>query len=83
MVITFEHLTFREGIGFTRQIVPERLKLKHNSFGIISEHPNLDGIFVITGLVAVGDLSCFNDIGIKIPEQVAVIGLCLQSSNQN
>ena len=40
----------------------------------MTDHPDVEGIFAITDLVAVGVLSYFNDIGIKIPEQVAVIG---------
>ena len=60
LVYTCENVTFQEGIDFAKQI--------------IEEHPDVDGIFAITDLVAVGVLSYFNDIGIKIPEQVAVIG---------
>jgi LacI family transcriptional regulator len=54
------NVTFHEGINFAEQI--------------INEHPDVDGIFAITDLVAIGVLSYFNDIGIKITEQVAVIG---------
>jgi LacI family transcriptional regulator len=60
LVYTCENVTFQEGIDFAKQI--------------IEEHPDVDGIFAITDLVAVGVLSYFNDVGIKIPEQVAVIG---------
>jgi len=60
LVYTCENVTFQEGIDFAKQIS--------------EEHPDVDGIFAITDLVAVGVLSYFNDNNIKIPEQVAVIG---------
>jgi LacI family transcriptional regulator len=60
LVYTCENVTFQEGIDFAKQI--------------IEDHPDVEGIFAITDLVAVGVLSYFNDKGIKIPEQVAVIG---------
>ncbi|SDX80047.1 LacI family DNA-binding transcriptional regulator [Flavobacterium degerlachei] len=60
LVYTCENVTFQEGVDFAKQI--------------IEEHPDVDGIFAITDLVAVGVLSHFNDNNIKIPEQVAVIG---------
>lgn len=60
LVYTCENVTFQEGIDFAKQI--------------ISEHPDVDGIFAITDLVAVGVLSYFNDTKIKVPEQIALIG---------
>lgn len=60
LVYTCENVTFQEGIDFAKQI--------------LDEHKDVDGIFAITDLVAVGVLSYFNDNDIKIPEQVAVIG---------
>ncbi|EIA09392.1 LacI family DNA-binding transcriptional regulator [Flavobacterium frigoris] len=60
LVYTCENVTFQEGIDFAKQI--------------LEEHPDVDGIFAITDLVAVGVLSYFNDNNVKIPEQVAVIG---------
>lgn len=60
LVYTCKNVTFDEGSEFAKQI--------------IKEHPDVDGIFVITDLVAVGVLSYFNEIGILIPEQVAIIG---------
>jgi LacI family transcriptional regulator len=60
LVYTCKNVTFEEGMHFAKQI--------------IEEHPDVDGIFVITDLVAVGVLSYFNEIGISIPEQVAIIG---------
>ena len=60
LVYTCKNVTFEEGSEFAEQI--------------IKEHPDVDGIFVITDLVAVGVLSYFNEIGIQVPDQVAVIG---------
>ena len=60
LVYTCKNVTFEEGMEFAKQI--------------IEEHPDVDGIFVITDLVAVGVLSYFNEIGISIPEQIAIIG---------
>jgi LacI family transcriptional regulator len=43
LVYTLVKVTFQEGIDFAKQI--------------IEEHPDVDGIFAITDLVAVGGLS--------------------------
>ena len=60
LVYTCKNVTFEEGLEFAKQIA--------------AEHPDVDGIFVITDLVAVGVLAHFNEVGIKVPEQVKVIG---------
>lgn len=60
LVYTCKNVTFEEGLEFAKQIV--------------QEHPDVDGIFVITDLVAVGVLAYFNEKGIEVPNQVAVIG---------
>ena len=60
LVYTCKNVTFEEGKEFAKQIA--------------SEHPDVDGIFVITDLVAVGVLAHFNEVNIKVPEQVKVIG---------
>ena len=60
LVYTCEIVSFQEGVDFAAQI--------------INDHPDIEGIFAITDLVAVGVLSHFNNIGIKVPEQIAVIG---------
>lgn len=60
LVYTCKNVTFDEGKLFAAQI--------------IKEHPDVDGIFAITDLVAVGVLAHFNENGIKVPEQVKVIG---------
>ena len=60
LVYTCEAVTFEEGRDFAKQI--------------INEHPDIDGIFAITDLVAVGVLAYFNENKINVPEQVAIIG---------
>ena len=60
LVYTCDKVTFQEGFNFTAQI--------------LKEHPDVDGIFVITDLVAAGIISYCNENKIKIPEQIAVIG---------
>jgi LacI family transcriptional regulator len=60
LVYTCKNVTFEEGKEFAEQI--------------IKDHPDVDGIFVITDLVAVGVLAYFNEINIKVPQQVKVIG---------
>lgn len=60
LVYTCENVTFEEGINFAKKI--------------IKDHADVDGIFAITDLVAVGVLSHLNDTKIKVPEQIALIG---------
>jgi len=60
LVYTCKNVTFEEGLAFAEQIT--------------EEHPDVDGIFVITDLVAVGVLTYCNKKGIKIPNDIAVIG---------
>ncbi len=60
LVYTCKNVTFEEGKLFASQIVKEQ--------------PDVDGIFVITDLVAVGVLSYFNEHHIKVPNDIKVIG---------
>lgn len=60
LVYACHNVTFDEGRTFAKQI--------------IKEHPDVDGMFVITDLVAVGVLSYFNENNIPVPNQVKVIG---------
>ena len=41
---------------------------------LLEKHPDLDGLFAITDLVAVGALRAFEERGYRVPEDVAVIG---------
>lgn len=60
LVYTCENVTFDEGFEFAKKIV--------------DDHPDIDGIFAITDLVAVGALSFFNENNISVPKQIALIG---------
>ena len=60
LVFSCKSITFEQGVEFAKQIVEENL--------------DIDGIFVITDLVAIGVLAHFNKIGIKVPDQIAIIG---------
>lgn len=45
-----------------------------NAKKLLKEKKNIDAIFAITDLVAVGILKCFNESNIKIPKDIAVFG---------
>jgi len=60
LVYTCQNVTYEEGFEFAKQIVVE--------------HPDVDGIFAITDLVAVGVMSYLKEIEIAIPNQIALIG---------
>lgn len=47
---------------------------KENARLLMQEHKDVDGIFINTDLVAVGAISEFNKAGIKIPEEIAIVG---------
>ena len=36
--------------------------------------PQIDGLFSITDSTAIGDINHFKNIGLKVPEDIAVIG---------
>ena len=60
LVYTCTRVSFEEGFEFAKQIC--------------ENYPAVDGIFVITDLVAVGVLAYLNENNIKVPDQTAVIG---------
>lgn len=60
LVYTCKNVTFDEGLFFGKKIN--------------EEHPDIDGVFVITDLVAVGVLTYFNEKKINVPKDIAVIG---------
>ena len=45
-----------------------------NAKKVMEEHPEIDAIFAVTDLVAIGVIKYFNEIGISIPERIAVLG---------
>lgn len=60
LVYTCDKVDFEEGYAFAKKIV--------------EDHPDVDGIFVITDLVAFGVLNYFQDAGISVPNRIKVIG---------
>jgi LacI family transcriptional regulator len=60
LVYTCDKVNFEEGRDFTQQL--------------FEEHPDVDGIFAITDLVAVGALAYCNEQKINVPKDVKVIG---------
>lgn len=60
LVYECKNVTFEEGKLFAEQI--------------LNDHPDVDGIFAITDLVAIGVLSYFNENKILVPEQIKIIG---------
>lgn len=46
----------------------------NNAEKMLKEHTDVDAIFAITDLVAIGVIKYLNEIGIKIPGQIAVFG---------
>jgi LacI family transcriptional regulator len=60
LVYTCTDVTFDEGKEFGKQI--------HE------QHPDVDGIFAITDLVAIGALAYLTENGVDVPNEIAVIG---------
>jgi LacI family transcriptional regulator len=60
LVYTCKNVTFEEGYEFAKKIHTENI--------------DIDGIFAITDLVAIGAITYFKEVGIKIPEQISIIG---------
>lgn len=45
-----------------------------NAKKVTKEHPEIDAIFAVTDLVAIGIIKYFNEIEISIPQRIAVLG---------
>ncbi|PTX62261.1 LacI family transcriptional regulator [Kordia periserrulae] len=60
LVYIFDNMTFEVGEMFAQKI--------------LREHPDVDGIFVNTDLVAIGAITEFNRNGVKIPEDISIVG---------
>lgn len=60
LIYTAENLSFEDGY--------------HLADEIIAKHPNVDGIFSFTDLVATGVLVRLKELKIKVPKQIAIIG---------
>ncbi len=46
----------------------------NSTLKLLEKHPDIDGLFAITDLVAVGALRAFENRGLRIPKDLAVIG---------
>lgn len=60
LVYACKQVTFDEGKEFAQQI--------------LAEHPDVDGIFAVTDLVAVGVLAHLNEIKRQVPAEIKLIG---------
>ena len=60
LVYLLNDMSFEEGKFYANQL--------------LKDHKNVDGIFINTDLVAIGAITEFNKQGIKVPEQINVIG---------
>jgi len=47
---------------------------KMNAHQLLKDHNDVDGIFINTDLVAIGAITEFNEQGIKIPEDISIVG---------
>ena len=60
LVYICNDMTFEEGEIFAEKLINDR--------------KNVDGIFINTDLVAIGAITKFNALGVKIPEDISIIG---------
>lgn len=60
LVYVLNDVSFEEGKYYTKKLV--------------EEHKNVDGIFVNTDLVAIGAITAFNEMNIKVPEDISIVG---------
>lgn len=60
LIYKCKSLTFGEGFRLAKKIV--------------QDHPDVDGVFAFTDLVASGVLKRFNDLNIQVPGQISVMG---------
>jgi len=60
LVYILNDMSFEEGSYFAKQL--------------LKDHGDVDGIFINTDLVAIGAISEFNKRGVKIPEQISIVG---------
>ncbi|WP_452223906.1 LacI family DNA-binding transcriptional regulator [Lacinutrix chionoecetis] len=47
---------------------------KNTAKQLLEDHDDVDGIFINTDLVAIGAISEFNKLGVKIPEDISIVG---------
>ncbi|MBR9915399.1 MAG: LacI family transcriptional regulator [Algicola sp.] len=47
---------------------------KQNAAQLLEDHDDVDGIFINTDMVAIGAITEFNQRGVKIPEDISIVG---------
>jgi LacI family transcriptional regulator len=47
---------------------------KKNAQQLLKDHKDVDGIFINTDLVAIGAMTEFNKLGVKVPEEISIVG---------
>ena len=60
LVYLLNDMSFEEGKNFAKQL--------------LKDHKHVDGIFINTDLVAIGAITEFNNQGVRVPEQINVVG---------
>lgn len=60
LVYICEKVDYQDGITVAKQL--------------LAEHKDVDGVFAITDLVAIGAISVFNERGIKVPDDISIMG---------
>jgi len=60
LVYLLNDMSFEEGSFFANKL--------------LKDHKDVDGIFINTDLVAIGAIAAFNKQGVKIPEQINIVG---------
>ncbi|MGB5942422.1 MAG: LacI family DNA-binding transcriptional regulator [Leeuwenhoekiella sp.] len=60
LIYTCKSVNFEDGITHTK--------------ALLADHKDVDGLFTGADLVAVGAIKTLNELGIKIPEQIAIVG---------
>ncbi|SCY37878.1 transcriptional regulator, LacI family [Nonlabens sp. Hel1_33_55] len=60
LVYICSDMSFEEGGDYAEQLV--------------IEHPDVDGVFINTDMVAIGAITRLREIGIKVPEQISIVG---------
>ncbi|MEO1029804.1 MAG: LacI family DNA-binding transcriptional regulator [Bacteroidota bacterium] len=75
----YKDALLKNNIAYDKSLVYESANLSFEdgyelTNSILKDHPDLDAIFSFTDMVAVGVLTRLNELNIKVPEQVSVIG---------
>ncbi|MTE26834.1 LacI family DNA-binding transcriptional regulator [Winogradskyella ouciana] len=60
LVYILDDMSFDEGKYFAEKL--------------LKDHKDVDGIFINTDLVAIGAITKFNEMGIKIPDDISIVG---------